>query len=582
MILQKKTGNQLIVKPESGESLKIIPLGGLEEVGRNMTVFEYGSDIVILDMGLQFPEEEMPGIDYVIQKISYLKGKEKNIKGVILSHGHLDHIGAAPILLRELNYPLTIGRDLTLALVKRRMEDFEKNSARKLKTLRINSTRDRLTLGKLKIEFFEVEHSIMDAVGVIIKTPYETIIHPGDWTMEKHPMNRAPLTYNHLAKLPSPRILMLESLGSTDARHSKVTEEEMYENLFGLIRSAEGRVIIGTFASQVSRIGEIIKYSESIGKKVFLDGYSMKMNVGIAKDLGYIKAHRDTLVPIPEVGKFPSDKIVVICTGAQGEDNAVLNRIINDEHRYLKIKKDDTIIFSSSVIPGNERTVQKLKDKLYRKCDNVIHTDILDVHISGHSGVKEIQEILKQVKPDYFLPVYANHYFLKEAAKLAVGAGIKKEKIFVLDNGSQLEFRRGQARLLPQKADTGYVFVDGLGIGDIPDLVIKDRQLMSDDGIMVVVSLIDKKTQKLKQDSDVISRGFVYMKESKELIQEVRRKIRETVEKYAKKSHSHQAVPEVNGNGDNFLKNMLRDEISDFLYYKTQRRPMVIPVIIRV
>ncbi|KKU17392.1 MAG: Ribocuclease J [Parcubacteria group bacterium GW2011_GWC1_45_9] len=374
---------------------------------------------------------------------------------------------------------------------------------------------------------------------------------------------------------------MLESLGATDSRHSAVTEKDMYKNLFEIIDSSAGRVIIGTFASQVSRIGRIIEHAESVGKKIFLDGYSMKMNIGIAKDLGYIKAHKDTIQPISEIGKYPASKVVVICTGAQGEGNAVLSRIISDEHRYIKIKKEDTVIFSSSVIPGNERTVQRLKDKLYRKCDNVIHSDILDVHVSGHSGAKEIQEILRQIKPGYFLPVYANHYFLKEAAILAVKTGFKKEKIFVLDNGSQLEFRKNEVKLLPKKADTSYVMVDGLGIGDVSDVVLKDRQMMSEDGIMVVVSVIDKKTMRLKQDSDIISRGFVYMKESKELIQEVRRKTREMVEKYSRKN-SFRRQEEQNNNNDNFLKNMIRDEVSDFLFYKTQRRPMVIPVIIKM
>lgn len=410
--ISAKVQNFQIDQTPRSKHLRITPIGGNEEVGRNMTLFEYDGDIIILDMGMQFPEEDMLGIDYIIPNISYLKGKEKNVRGVLLSHGHLDHIGAAPILLRELGYPPIVGRDLTLALVKKKMEDFEKNSAQSLKTIRVNSVKDKIRLGKFEIEFFDVEHSVMDAVGVIIKTPDGTVIHPGDWTMDKNPTDHAPVTYEHLALLPSPRILMLESLAVTDTNPVQKSEVEMYKNLDDLISSAAGMVIIGTFSSQIRRIGKIIEYAESIGKKVALDGYSMKMNIEIAKELGYIKAHKNTLITVNEINKHPRNKVVVVCTGAQGEGNAVLSRIVNDEHRFIHVMKDDTVIFSSSIVPGNERTVQRLKDDLYRKCDNVIHSDILDVHTSGHGNAFDIQDILQQIKPDFFLPVYGNHYFL--------------------------------------------------------------------------------------------------------------------------------------------------------------------------
>ena len=400
--------------------LRIIPLGGMEEVGRNMTIFEYENDIVILDMGLQFPEEEMHGIDYIIPNISSLRGKEKNIRGVIFSHGHLDHIGAAPILLKKLGYPPVIGRDLTLALIKRLLEDYHDKSAKNLKTIKINSLDEKLNLGKFKVGFFNVEHSIMDAVGVILNTPSGTIIHPGDWTMEKGPIDQNPVSYNHLSSLPPPKILMLESLGAIDTRPTTTTEEEMYANLEKLINEANGKVIIATFSSQIKRIGHILEYAAKIGKQVALDGYSMKINVEIAKELGYIKIPEKTLIPVKEIHKHPENKLIILCTGAQGEGNAVLSRIMTGEHKFIKIKKQDTIIFSSSVIPGNERTIQRLKDSLYRQCDNVIHNDIMDVHTSGHSNAQSIKEIIKQIQPDYFIPSYANHFFLKEAAKLAI------------------------------------------------------------------------------------------------------------------------------------------------------------------
>jgi len=568
--LDKSQGVEGNVK---SDNLRITPLGGNEEVGRNMTMFEYGGDIIILDMGMMFPEEDMPGIDYIIPNISYLKGKEKNIRGVILSHGHLDHIGAAPILLKELGYPPIIGRDLTLALVKKKMEDYEKNSVSLLKTMRVNSVNDKIRLGKFSIEFFDVEHSVMDAVGVIIRTPDGTVIHPGDWTMDKHPTDHSVITYNHLAKLPSPRILMLESLGATDTRPVQKSEVEMYKNLDELVKFAKGMVIIGTFSSQIKRIGKIIEFAESIDKKVALDGYSMKMNIEIAKELGYIKAHKKTLITVNDISKYPRNKVVVVCTGAQGEGNAVLSRIVNDEHRFIRIMKDDTVIFSSSIVPGNERTVQRLKDDLYRKCDNVIHSDILDVHTSGHSNAFDIQDILRQIRPDFFLPVYGNHYMLKEAAKLGERVGIRKENIFVMDNGNQLELHGGKARLLPKKVDTSYVMVDGLGVGDVGEVVLRDRQLLAKDGMFTIVVIIDSKTKKIIGTPQITSRGFIFVKENFDLVNATKR----VVEKIVKEKTS-EGLP-VNWD---YVKNNIREAVGSFLFTKTERRPMVLPVVIEV
>ncbi|OIO48393.1 MAG: hypothetical protein AUJ36_04255 [Parcubacteria group bacterium CG1_02_41_26] len=544
----------------------------MEEVGRNMTVFEYEKDIVILDMGIQFPEEDMPGIDYIIPSISYLKGKEKNIRAVIFTHGHLDHIGAAPLLLPKLGFPPVMGRDLTIAMIKKRMEDFERNSAKRLDIIKINSVNDRFNLGNFRIGFFNVEHSIVDAVGVIIGTPQGTIIHPGDWTMEKDPTSGHPLTYNHLANLPRPKILMLESLGATNTSPEMVSEKKMYANLEKLISEAKGKVIIGTFASQIKRIGYLLEYAKQIGKKVALDGYSMKINVEIARELGYIKTNKETIISVNDVSKYPDDKIIVICTGAQGEGNAVLSRIVSDSHKFIKIRKNDTIIFSSSVIPGNERTIQRLKDNLYRKCDNVIHSDIMDVHASGHCNADSIKEIIKQIQPDFFLPVYANHYILKETAKLALEAGVNKDKIFVLDNGSIIEFGNKTAKLSNKKAETGYVFVDGLGVGDVGEVVLRDRQNLSQDGMFVIVVVIDRQTGKAKGSPDIISRGFVYLRESKDLLRETRKKVIDIV-------NQSTGVNTINGT---FVKDEIRNKIGDFLFFKTERRPMVLPVVIEV
>ncbi len=557
----------------SKNSLRVIPLGGMEEVGRNMTIFEYGKDIIILDMGIQFPEEDMPGIDYIIPNISYLKGKEKNIRGVIFSHGHLDHIGAAPILLKELGYPPIIGRDLTLALIKKKMDDYEKNSSQKLKISRINSITDKMRLGNFQVEFFDVEHSIMDAVGVILKTPQGTIIHPGDWTMDHHPINGKTVDYSHLAKLPEPKILMLESLGAINTHQATTGEKEMYANLEKLIAHSRGRVIIGTFSSQIKRIGHILEFAEKIGKKVALDGYSMKSNIEIAKHLGYIKTHKNTLIPIAKVNDFPPQQVIVICTGAQGEGNAVLSRIITDNHRFVRIQKNDTVIFSSSVIPGNERTIQRLKDNLYRKCDHVIHNDIMDVHTSGHCNAFDIKDILRQIKPTFFLPVYANHYMLKEAAHLGREVGISEKNIFVLDNGSQIEFKNKRALVLNKKVDTSYVMVDGLGIGDIGQVVLRDRQVLSEDGMFVITIILDSKTKKPIGNIQVTSRGFIYVKENFNLVNETKKRVQKIIKETTSKKTSLDKK---------FIENSIRDNVGKFLFQKTQRRPMVLPVLIEV
>jgi len=557
----------------AGDHLRITPLGGNEEVGRNMTLFEYGGDIIILDMGMMFPEEDMPGIDYIIPNTSCLKGREKDIRGVIFSHGHLDHIGAAPILLRELGYPPIIGRDLTLAMIKRKMDDFEINSASQLKTIRVNTVADKIKLGKFEIEFFDVEHSVMDAVGVIVKTPDGTVIHPGDWTMDTNPANLERVTYGHLSKLPAPRILMLESLGAIDTHISEKTESDMYVNLNELVANAQGMVIIGTFSSQIKRIGKLIEYADSIGKKVALDGYSMKMNIEIAKELGYIKNFKNTQITVNEIHKHPRNKVVVICTGAQGEGNAVLSRIVNDEHRFVQVQKNDTVIFSSSVIPGNERTVQRLKDDLYRKCDNVIHSDILDVHTSGHSNAHDIKDVLRQIQPTFFLPVYGNHYMLKEAVKLGEQVGIKKENIFVLDNGNQLEVAENKAKMLAQKVDTSYVMVDGLGVGDVGEVVLRDRQLLAKDGMFMIVVIIDSKTKKIVGTPQITSRGFIFVKENFDLVNATKR----VVEKIVKEKTS----ADVSVNWE-YVKNNIREAVGSFLFTKTERRPMILPVVIEV
>jgi len=412
----------------------------------------------------------------------------------------------------------------------------------------------------------------MDAVGTIIETPVATVIHPGDWMIEHKPTGRDEIEYTYLAKLKRPTILMLESLGSTNSKKS-VTEEQMLNNLYNLITSAPGRIIITTFSSQILRIKEILDYASRIGKKVALDGFSMKLNMEIAKKLGYIKVEKDTIIPIGKIMNFPNNKIIVICTGAQGEEMSALSRIVSGDHRFIKIRKSDTIVFSSSVIPGNERTIQRLKDNIYRLSDHVLHSDIMDVHASGHSNIEDIKNIISQIKPDYFIPVYANHFMLKEAAKIAYNMGFPEDKVFVPDNGSIIQFNKKGAEILKEKVPTNYIFVDGLGVGDVGEIVLRDRQMLAKDGMFVIVAVVDKQTGKVKGSPDIISRGFVYLRESKELLQQTRKKVIETIEKSTTSGGIINWI---------YTKNKVRNTLGDFLFQKTQRRPMVLPVIIEV
>ncbi len=552
-------------------TLRIIPIGGQEEVGRNMIIFEYGKDIVIVDMGMQFPEEDMPGVDYIVPNASYLKGKEQNIRGVIFTHGHLDHIGAAPIILKQLGYPPIIARDLTLALVKKKLEDLDPGSSEKVRTISVKNINKKIRLGSFIAHFFEVEHSIMDSMGVALITPVGTPIHLGDWTISHEPAEGKVITYEALKKLPQPRILMLESLGSI--KKEAGSEKIVQKNLETLIKEAPGRVIIGTFASQIKRIKMLLQYAQKIGRKVALDGYSMRTNIEVAQQLGYIKLEKNLLIPINEIDRYPDNKIIVLCTGAQGEHNAVLNRIVTDNHRFIKLKKTDTIVFSSSIIPGNERSIQRLKDNLYRKCDNVVHSDIMDIHMGGHATAGDIQDVIKMVDPQYFIPIYANYFMLKEAANRAMEIGFPKKRIAVLDNGSIIEFSKKSIKIRKEKADTSYVFIDGLGVGDIGHVVLRDRQMLSEDGMYVITVLVDSKTKEVIGNMQVTSRGFIYVKENFDLVNETKRKVRNIIKKSTSKDTKMDWRQ---------VENEIRDRIGEYLFQKTQRRPMVLPVVIEV
>ncbi len=551
--------------------LRVIPLGGLEEVGRNMTLFEYDGDIIIVDMGLQFPEEDMPGIDYIIPNINYLKGREKDIKGVFITHGHMDHIGAIPHIMPRIGNPPLYTAALTAGIINKKQEDYQNISPLNIQVVTFES---KINLGKFRIEFFHVNHSIPDGLGLAIYTPEGIIIYTGDFKFDNSPITDKPADIGRIAELGSQNILLLMS-DSTDAENPgySISEQEIQKTLDNVVMRSKGRVIAATFSSLISRIQQIISISEKYGRKVAIDGYSMRTNIEIAHKLGYLKIKKGTMIRPEQMKNYPDNKVSLMCTGAQGEGNAVLMRIVNKEHKSIQIKKDDTVIFSSSVVPGNERTVQNLKDQLYRLGANVVHYKMMDVHAGGHAQIEDLKMMINLIKPKFFIPIHGNYYMLKLHGLIAESVGIPKANIMVLGNGSVAELTRNSAAISREKIPANYVMVDGLGVGDVGNVVLRDRQQMSEDGMFTVIIIVDSKTGKIVGSPDIISRGFIYMKGSTGLIQETKNKVVEIVNKKSAPEHSTNWT---------YVKDNIRDQIGQFLFTKTKRRPMILPVVIEV
>ncbi|MBU0646271.1 ribonuclease J [Patescibacteria group bacterium] len=556
-------------KTSGSDKVRVIVLGGLEEVGRNCTLIEYKNDIIIIDMGLQFPEENMPGVDYIIPNMDYLKGKEKNVRGVIITHGHYDHIGGIPHIMPNIGNPPLYAMPLTAGIIKKRQQDFHTGQL----NLKVIKSDQVLQLGVFKVSFYDICHNIPDSVGVVVETPAGTICHTGDWKFDFHPAGGQCANLQQIAKIGEKGVtcLMGDSTNAGVPGH-QVSERVIGEELQGIIEKAEGRVIIGTFASLVGRVKQILEISESLGKKVALDGFSMKTNVEIAKELGYIKISNQSLIKPEQIDNYPPEKIVMVCTGAQGESNAALNRIANGEHRSIKIIPGDTIVFSSSVVPGNETAVQRLQDTLYRQKAKVINYSMMDVHAGGHAKSEDVKLLIALLKPTYYMPIEGNRSLLHKNAEVAYAMGYDENHVFMPDNGQVVEFSNGRGVITNEKVVTDYVFVDGLGVGDVSQVVIRDRQVLAGDGMVVLVAQIDKKNGQLIGSPDIISRGFIYMKENREMIEATRKKVREVIAEKDSKAFAD----------TNAIRNKLRDEIGLFLFKKTERRPMILPVIIEV
>ena len=553
-------------------NLRIIPLGGLEEIGRNMTVFEYGEDIVIVDMGLKFPDEDMPGIDYIIPDVSYLKGKEKKIRGVLITHGHYDHIGAIPHLMELLGNPPIYMTDLTRAIVAKRQEEYKDKAPLNMRPVKKN---ERFRLGSFQVEFFHVNHTIPDAVGIALSTPLGTIVHTGDFKFDHSPVSDAPADVAKIARIGAENVLALMS-DSTDSRTPgySLSESRIAKTMEEIFENTEGRLIIATFSALISRIQSVVAIAEKSGRKVAVDGYSMKTNVEIAKNLGYLKCKKQTLIPINRINDYPDNKVVVLCTGAQGEANAVLMRIINGEHRFMKVKRNDTFVLSSSVIPGNERTVQTIMDTIYRKDAKVIHYKMMDVHAGGHARQEDLKMMINLIRPKFLIPVHGNYYMLKLHGELGLAVGMDPKNILIGENGRVFEFdARGNGKVSTEKVPTNHVMVDGLGVGDISEVILRERQLLAKDGMFVITTIVDSQTNKIVGRPQVTSRGFIYVKENFDLVNATKKKVEEVV--------NLKTTPGEAANWD-YVRNNIREVVGQFLYSKTERRPMVLPVIIEV
>lgn len=553
--------------------LKIIPLGGLGEVGRNMTLFEIEEKILILDMGFRLPEEDMPGVDYIIPNIEYLRDKREKILGIVFTHGHYDHIGALPYLLDKIWTPRLsfFASPLTRGIILKRQEDFPH-----LPKIFIQEVKDKskIKLGPFLLEFYKMNHNIPDNLGVLIQTPVGKIFHTSDFKFDKNPVNDTPTNFQRLRNLRKRGILLLmsDSTGAEEEGHS-LSEKEIFENLRKIISEAPGRVIAATFASLLNRIQQIITISEEFERKVLIEGYSMKTNVEIAKALGYLKIKKGTLISPKEAERIPDSKLTILCTGAQGEAEAVLMRIANKEHKYIKLKKGDTVIFSSSVIPGNERTVQIMKDEILRQGAKVFHYKMMDIHAGGHAKKEELRKLIRMIKPKFFMPVHGQYSMMVEHGELAKEEGIDEKNIILAENGQIIKINEEGFFIEKETVPANYIMVDGLGVGDVGEIVLRDRKILAKDGIFVIIVVVDRQLGRVKNSPDIISRGFVYLRESKDLLKETRKRAVAIVNK---------AIGSGRAVNWAYVKDELRNKIGQFLFEKTQRRPMVLPVVIEV
>ncbi len=549
-------------------NLKIIPLGGLLEIGKNITVIEYEDDIIIVDCGLGFPEDDMLGVDLVIPDITYLEKNKDKIRGLVITHGHEDHIGGIPYLLKQINVPIYATK-LTVGLISNKLEEHNLLRSTRLKEVRPGQT---ITLGSMKVEFIRITHSIPDACALAIHTPVGTIVHTGDFKIDYTPIDGEIIDLGRLASLGNKGVLALMS-DSTNAERKGYTmsESTVGDILDKLFVNCTKRIVVATFSSNVHRVQQIVNSAVKYKRKVAVCGRSMCNMIETARKFGYIKVPDHVFIDIDSIKSYPDDSLVIITTGSQGEPMSALTRMASGEHRKVQITPNDLIIISANPIPGNEKYISKVIDDLMAIGAEVIYNALQDIHVSGHACQEEQKLMLTLVKPKFFIPVHGEYRQLIAHAETAKLLGIPHENIFLTENGKVLELNENEAKFTGHVI-SGKVLVDGLGVGDVGNIVLKDRQKLSQDGLIVVVITMDSRSGKIISGPDVISRGFVYVRESENLMEEIKHLLREELSKCEEKHITDWAT----------LKLVVREELGDYIYKKTKREPMLIPIIMEV
>jgi ribonuclease J len=544
--------------------LRIIPLGGLGEVGKNMMALEYGKNVIIIDAGIMFPENDMLGIDFIIPDFNYLMDKKDIVRGIILTHGHEDHVGALPYVLQEIRAPIYATK-LTRGLAEVKLKESHLLDEAELNTIQAG---DSISLGPFRVEFFHVCHSIPDGVGLAIETPVGLVVHSGDFKFDYTPVDGKPPDLAKLAELGGRGVLVLMSDSTNAERPGSTPSERVIDDAFEQVfQRAEGRIIVGTFASLISRIQQVINCAIRHERKVAIAGHSMVENVRMAQQLGYLSIPPDVLIKLDDVSKLPQHRVVIIATGTQGEPSSALARMSVGRHPRIKIVPGDTVIISAHAIPGNEEIINRTINRLFQKGANVIYEKIAPVHVSGHASQDEQKLLIHLTQPRYFVPIHGELRHLTMHARIAQEMGVPATNTMVVENGYILEFDRESGRI-GERVPGGYVFVDGSGVGDIGPVVMRDREILASAGFVVAVVKLDKKTGQPAGRPEIISRGFVYMRDSAELIERAQDKILEVLEKGSR--------------GRAAISDRVRDELSKFLYEETKRRPMIMPLIVEV
>ncbi|MDD5945482.1 MAG: ribonuclease J [Clostridia bacterium] len=549
--------------------LKVISLGGLQEIGKNMTVFEYDNDIIIVDCGLAFPEDDMLGIDLVIPDTTYLMKNIDKIRGIVLTHGHEDHIGALPYVLKEINVPV-FGTLLTLGLLENKLKEHGLN---KLVTLHTVVPGEKVKLGQFQVEFIHTNHSIADAVALAITTPVGVVVHTGDFKVDYTPIDGDVMDLHRFAELGKEGVLLLLS-DSTNAERKGFTMSEssvggVFDNIFS--ETPKNRIMVATFSSNIHRIQQIVNSAYKYGRKVAIIGRSMVNAVRTSIELEYLNMPDNTLIDISEIKNYTDDKLVIITTGSQGETMSALSRIASNEHKQVSIRPGDKIIISASSIPGNEKNISNVINELTRKGADVVYEGIADIHVSGHARQEELKLMLSLIKPKYFMPVHGEYVHLLSHKEIALSLGIPKENIFIMNIGDVLELSKKDAKI-NGTVPAGQVLVDGLGVGDVGNIVLRDRKNLSENGLMVVVVTIDSASGQILAGPDIISRGFVYVRESEDLMEEAKAVINDALMKCEMKHIS----------GWSNIKNVIKDTLKNFLWQKTKRSPMILPIIMEI